>query len=56
MRRGSVQAGAPTPSMTSEEDVRQAIQRIKDSPFTPCKDSIRGFIYEVETGNLRKVD
>jgi len=39
-----------------EEDVRSAIRRIQDSPFVPNKDSIRGFVYEVETGRLREVD
>jgi carbonic anhydrase len=38
-----------------EEDVRQSINRIRSSPFIPNKDSIRGFIYEVETGRLREV-
>ena len=38
-----------------EEDVRQSIARIKASPFIPHKDSVRGFIYEVETGRLREV-
>ena len=38
-----------------EGDVRQSIARIKASPFVPNKDSIRGFVYEVETGRLREV-
>src|ERR687896_463141 len=38
-----------------EEDVRQSIQRIQTSPFVPHKDSVRGFVYEVETGRLREV-
>jgi carbonic anhydrase len=38
-----------------EGDVRQSIARIKSSPFIPRKDSVRGFIYEVETGRLREV-
>jgi len=38
-----------------EEDVRQTVARIKTSPFIPNKDSIRGFVYEVETGRLREV-
>ncbi|MDP9382683.1 MAG: carbonic anhydrase [Chloroflexota bacterium] len=38
-----------------EQDVRQSIARIKASPFVPNKDSVRGFIYEVETGRLREV-
>jgi carbonic anhydrase len=36
-------------------DVRQSIARIKASPFIPRKDSVRGFVYEVETGLLREV-
>jgi carbonic anhydrase len=38
-----------------EADVRQSIARIKASPFIPRKDSVRGFIYEVDTGRLREV-
>src|SRR5215475_1293086 len=38
-----------------DEDVRQSIARIKASPFVPNKDNVRGFVYEVETGNLREV-
>ena len=38
-----------------EEDVRQSIRRIQASPFIPHKDSVRGFVYEVETGSLREV-
>jgi carbonic anhydrase len=38
-----------------EEDVRQSIRRIQASPFIPHKDSVRGFVYEVETGRLREV-
>jgi carbonic anhydrase len=38
-----------------EEDVGQSIARIKASPFVLNKDSVRGFVYEVETGRLREV-
>jgi carbonic anhydrase len=38
-----------------EEDVVQSIARIKHSPFVPNKDSVRGFVFEVETGKLREV-
>ena len=38
-----------------EGDVRQSIARIKASPFLPHKDSVRGFVYEVESGRLREV-
>ena len=36
-------------------DVRQSIARIKASPFVPHKQSIRGFVYEVQSGRLREV-
>jgi carbonic anhydrase len=38
-----------------EEDVRQSIARIKASPFIPNKESVRGFVYEVETGRLTEI-
>jgi carbonic anhydrase len=38
-----------------DADVRQSIARIKASPFVPNKDSVRGFVYEVESGRLREV-
>jgi carbonic anhydrase len=39
-----------------EEDVRQSVARIQASPFIPHKESVRGFLYEVETGRLREVN
>jgi carbonic anhydrase len=38
-----------------DQDVRDSIKRIKDSPFIPRTDSVRGFVYSVETGELREV-
>jgi len=38
-----------------DEDVRQSIARIKNSPFIPKKDSIRGFVFDVATGLLNEV-
>jgi len=37
------------------EDVRQSISRLRHSPFILHKDYIRGFVYEVENGNLIEV-
>jgi hypothetical protein len=34
---------------------RPCARAIKDSPFVPRTDSVRGFVYEVETGRLREV-
>ncbi len=38
-----------------DENVRDSIAKITESPFIPKKESIRGFVYEVETGRLREV-
>ena len=38
-----------------EGNVRDSLKRVNDSPFIPNKDSVRGFVYEVETGKLREV-
>jgi len=38
-----------------DQDVRDSIARIKESPFIPHTDSVRGFVYEVESGRLREV-
>ena len=38
-----------------DEDVRQSIARIQASPFIPHKDSVRGFVYDVHTGEVREV-
>jgi carbonic anhydrase len=46
----------PMESFTDlEDDVRQSIARIQASPFLPHKDSVRGFVYEIETGRLLEV-
>jgi carbonic anhydrase len=38
-----------------DEDVRQSIARIKASPYVPNKDSIRGFVFDVQNGELREI-
>jgi carbonic anhydrase len=38
-----------------DEDVRQSIARIQASPFIPHKDSVRGFVYDVHSGELREI-
>jgi carbonic anhydrase len=36
-----------------DENVREGVRRIRESPLTP--DTAHGFVYEVETGKLRPV-
>jgi carbonic anhydrase len=38
-----------------EQNVREGIETIRSSPFIPRTDRVRGFVYEVETGELREV-
>jgi carbonic anhydrase len=38
-----------------EEDVRDSIRRVRESPYIERKASVRGFIYEVETGRVHEV-
>jgi carbonic anhydrase len=38
-----------------EQNVRDSIRRIRESPFIPHKDEVRGFVYDVKTGRLNEV-
>ena len=38
-----------------DADVRQSVARVKTSPYIPHKDQVRGFVYDVESGQLREV-
>ena len=38
-----------------DQDLRDSMTRIKESPFIPNKDSVRGFVYDVRSGALREV-
>jgi carbonic anhydrase len=38
-----------------EQDVKDSVQRILDSPFVPVKDSVRGFVFDVATGRLTEI-
>ena len=37
-------------------DVRQSMARLDHSPFIVFKDNIRGFVYDVDTGQLLEVE
>ena len=39
-----------------EGDVRESIAKIRSSPFIPNKGSIRGFVYDVQTGRLNEIE
>lgn len=55
-----VDAGEPPPFAIgafadSTESVRQSIRRLEASPFLPSRESIRGYVYDVESGELAEV-
>lgn len=39
-----------------DTDIRQSITRIKNSPYIPHRENVRGFVFDVATGLLREVD
>ena len=43
------------PFGTLEDNVRRSLARIRASPFIPCRDSVRGFVYELDSGRLVEV-
>lgn len=38
-----------------DADVRQSILRVRQSPFLPHRDHVRGFVYDVDNHRLREV-
>ncbi|MFC8454919.1 beta-class carbonic anhydrase [Kitasatospora sp. NPDC057223] len=38
-----------------DTDVRQSVARIRNSPFVPHTDAVRGFVLDVATGKLQEV-
>ncbi len=38
------------------DDVAESMRRLHTSPFLPCKDHIRGFVYDVADGKLHEVE
>ena len=38
-----------------EADVRQSIARVRHSPFLPYRDKVRGFLYDVDSGELVEI-
>ncbi|HEU4739903.1 MAG TPA: carbonic anhydrase [Solirubrobacterales bacterium] len=39
-----------------EADVKQSVLRVRRSPFLPHRDVVRGFVYDVDTHQLREVE
>jgi carbonic anhydrase len=54
-RELEAETGVAPPWAAEAEDVRRSLARVRESPFLPHRDAVRGFVYEVETGRLREV-
>ncbi len=39
-----------------DESVRVSVAKVREATFVPYRDRVRGFVYEVATGNLREID
>ena len=39
-----------------EESVRESVWRVRRSPFVPHREAVRGYVYDVETHNLREIE
>jgi len=61
LRRQLTEAAGAEPGWAIEsfEDldaaVREAMRRVRESPFLAHRDRVRGFVYDVDTGRLREV-
>jgi carbonic anhydrase len=38
-----------------DESVRRSLSLVRESPFIPRREKVRGFVYDVESGRLREV-
>lgn len=38
-----------------DDDVRESIRKLVESPFVPSTSNVRGYVYDVATGELREV-
>lgn len=52
---GQKPAWSPESFHDIDVDLRQSIERVRTSPFVPRRDKVRGFVFDVHTGDLREV-
>jgi carbonic anhydrase len=38
-----------------DEDVRQSVRRVRNSPYLPHRDNVRGFVLDIDTLQLREI-
>lgn len=52
---GQKPSWSPESFQDLDVDLRQSIARVRTNPFIPRRDKVRGFIFDVHTGQLREV-
>jgi carbonic anhydrase len=52
---GTTPPWGPQPFGRPDDNVREAIERVRSSEFLPHTDDVRGFIFDVDSGLLREV-
>ncbi len=52
---GQKPAWSPESFQDLDRDLRQSMERVRTNPFVPRRDQVRGFIFDVHTGQLREV-
>jgi len=52
---GQKPAWSPESFTDIDVDLRQSMERVRMSPFIPRRDQVRGFVFDVHTGELREV-
>jgi carbonic anhydrase len=38
-----------------DEDIRRGMARVREHPYLPHRDQVRGFVFDVESGDIREV-
>src|SRR3984885_11500567 len=52
---GERPTGAARTFQDLEQDVRDGVERIRQSPFIPNRDNVRGFVYDVANGQIHEI-
>jgi carbonic anhydrase len=52
---GQKPSWSPESFVDLDTDLRQSLERIRTNPFVPRRDRVRGFVFDVHSGELREV-
>ncbi len=52
---GQKPSWSPESFQDLDKDLRQSLERVRTNPFVPRRDQVRGFVFDVHSGELREV-